>query len=277
MGSIPAIECPVDNPTARGIVAEVSTRLENTVATGNDVFDNEPEKPDEPAGGRATDGDRRGGVTRRRFLVGAGTAAVAGAAVGTGATAGINALGGGSEKSATPDAALGGDGMTLGVPDGQAVARAVVKLNVNGKDEWVSVAPNQSLAEVLRENLGMTGTKVSCDRSECSACTVLVDDLPLNSCSLLAIREGGKKIVTIEGLEDGTKLSTVQQAFLDNMGLQCGFCTPGMVLQATALLKRNPKPDEAEIRRALAGNLCKCSAYPHILASVQAASKATTV
>ncbi|MBA4179521.1 MAG: (2Fe-2S)-binding protein [Anaerolinea sp.] len=167
--------------------------------------------------------------------------------------------------------------MTLGAPDGVAVTQAVVKLNVNGKDEWVSVAPNQSLAEVLRENLGLTGTKIGCDRSECSACTVIVDDVPLNSCSLLAIREGGKKIVTIEGLEQGTKLSTVQQAFLDNMGLQCGFCTPGQILQATALLKRNPKPNEAEIRREMAGNMCKCAAYPNILAAIQAAAKATTV
>jgi aerobic-type carbon monoxide dehydrogenase small subunit (CoxS/CutS family) len=249
------------------------------MATENDLFDNEPEKSDKPAGRQASEQQQppagHGGVTRRRFLVGAGTAAVAGAAVGSGITAGINALGGDSEKSATSATVAQADGMTLGVPDGQPVTQSVVKLNVNGKDEWVSVAPQQSLAEVLRENLGLTGTKIGCDRSECGACTVLLDDVPHNSCSLLAIREGGKKIITIEGLERSGKLSLVQQAFLDNMALQCGFCTPGMILQATALLKRNPKPNEAEIRREMAGNLCKCSAYPHILAAVQAASKAT--
>jgi aerobic-type carbon monoxide dehydrogenase small subunit (CoxS/CutS family) len=248
------------------------------MANGNDLFDDESKQPDKPGDQRPPEGgeQRRFSVTRRRFLVGAGVAAATGAAVGTGATVGINALGGDDEKKVGPAETVSeSDGVTLGLPDGKAVSLAVVKLNVNGKDAWVSVAPHQSLAEVLRENLGLTGTKISCDRSECSACTVIVDGVPQNSCSLLAIREGGKKIVTIEGLEQGTKLSVVQQAFLDNMGLQCGFCTPGLILQATALLQTNPKPDEATIRRALAGNLCKCSAYPHILASVQAAAKAT--
>ncbi len=250
------------------------------MANGNDLFDDEPGKPEKPAKPASSQGQRSGAgggplggpLTRRKFLAGAGAAAAAGAAVGTGATLGIGALGGDDETPAA-DAASEVDGVTLGVPAGRSVSQAVVKLNVNGRDHWLTVTPNQSLAEVLRIQLGMTGTKIGCDRSECSACTVIIDDVPHNSCSLLAIREGDKKIVTIEGLEQGTELSPVQQAFLDNMGLQCGFCTPGQIMQATALLKQNPNPDEATIRRALSGNLCKCAAYPNILASVKAAAE----
>lgn len=247
------------------------------MANGNDLFDDDPGQPKKPAGGSAPARERpakdgkSGGVTRRRFLVGAGTAAAAGAAVGTGVTVGINSLGGGSETTTTATASKG---VTFGVPDGQSIAQAVVHLNINGKDEFVSVLPHQSLAQVLRENLGLTGTKVGCDRSECGACTVLIDGVPHNSCSTLAIREEGKKILTVEGLAKGTTLSAVQAAFLDKMGYQCGFCTAGQMLQATALLQTNPNPDEAAIRRALSGNLCKCAGYPNIVAAVQAAAKA---
>ena len=138
------------------------------------------------------------------------------------------------------------------------------------------MAANESLAELLRRRLGLTGTKIGCDRSECSACTVLVDGVAMNSCSLLAIREADKKIVTIEGLEQDGKLSAVQQAFMDHMGLQCGFCTPGQIMQATALLARNPKPSESDLRRVMSGNLCKCAAYPNIIAAVQAAAGAVS-
>jgi aerobic-type carbon monoxide dehydrogenase small subunit (CoxS/CutS family) len=165
--------------------------------------------------------------------------------------------------------------MTVGVPAGRQVSQALVRLNVNGKDHWLSLAPNETLAEVLRRRLGLTGTKIACDRSECSACSVLVDGVPQNSCSLLALREDGKRIETIEAQESGTQLSAVQQAFMEHMGLQCGFCTPGQIMQATALLRSNPKPSEADIRRAMSGNLCKCAAYPNILAAVQAAAGKT--
>jgi len=247
------------------------------MANGNDLFDDDPGQPKRPAGGseparqQPAKAGKAGGVTRRRFLVGAGTAAAAGAAVGTGVTAGINAFGGDETAQSTTTAV---NGVTFGVPEGQSIAQAVVHLNVNGKDEFVSVMPHQTLAQVLRENLGLTGTKVGCDRSECGACTVLVDGVPQNSCSILAIREEGKKILTVEGLAKGTTLSNVQQAFLEKMGYQCGFCTSGQMLQATALLQTNPNPDEATIRRALSGNLCKCAGYPNILAAVQAAAKA---
>jgi aerobic-type carbon monoxide dehydrogenase small subunit (CoxS/CutS family) len=201
---------------------------------------------------------------------------VVGGVVGAGGAVALGAFdddddagGGSSSKSAS------GDEMTLGAPDNRYVSEAVVHLNVNGHDEWVKVASNESLAEVLRRTLGLTGTKIGCDRSECSACTVMVDGVAKNSCSLLAIREDGAKVSTIEGqLSPTGELSPVQQAFLDKMGLQCGFCTPGQIMQATALLAANPKPDEAQIRRHMSGNLCKCSAYPHILAAVtEAANK----
>ncbi|MGH2586933.1 MAG: (2Fe-2S)-binding protein [Dehalococcoidia bacterium] len=242
----------------------------------DDLFDDEPEQPGNPGEPEqqqtAVATSQRDGMTRRRLLFGAGIAA-AGVAVGAGATAGIEALrdGGAEGQAAAPTSEA--EGMTLGVPADRAVSEAVVKFTVNGKDQWLTVAAHESLAEVLRQRLGLTGTKIGCDRSECSACTVIVDGVAHNSCSLLAIREAGKQITTIEGLEQGTELSPVQQAFWEHMGLQCGFCTPGQIMQATALLQENPRPDEAAIRRAMSGNLCKCAAYPNILAAVQAASK----
>lgn len=254
------------------------------MANGNDLFDEEPgsdnkakntEKPKKEQGqktaGPASEASPWS-LTRRQVLVGAGAVTAAGVVIGTGATVAVDKLGGGGSSKSTPSAP---NGVTYGVPSGESVTASVVRLNVNGVDQFVSVTPNQSLAEVLRENLGLTGTKTGCDRSECGACTVLVDGVPHNSCSLLAIREDGKSILTVEGLAAGTTLSTVQKAFMDNMGYQCGFCTSGQMLQATALLKSNPNPDEAAIRHALSGNLCKCGAYPKILASVQTAAKAT--
>jgi aerobic-type carbon monoxide dehydrogenase small subunit (CoxS/CutS family) len=196
-------------------------------------------------------------------------AAVAGAIVGAGAAAGVGALGDDDDGAR---AATERDGMTLGAPGGRPVSEAVVRLKINGQDHWLGVQANETLAEVLRRKLALTGTKIGCDRSECSACTVMVNGVPMNSCSLLAIREDGKEIVTIEGLSREGELSNVQQAFLDHMGLQCGFCTPGQVVQATALLARNAKPTEAEIRREMSGNLCKCAAYSNILAAVQQAA-----
>jgi len=203
-------------------------------------------------------------------LRGVGAVGVAGAVVGAGVAVGVGALekGGGG----VPER----EGMTLGAPPGSPVSGAVVRLRINGSDQWVAVEANETLAEVLRQKLGLTGTKIGCNRSECSACTVLVNGVPINSCSELAIRRDGSEITTIEGLSQNGELSPVQQAFLDNMGLQCGFCTPGQIMSATALLANNPKPTEADVRRGLSGNLCKCSAYPNILTAVlQAAEKAS--
>jgi aerobic-type carbon monoxide dehydrogenase small subunit (CoxS/CutS family) len=266
----------------------------------NDLFDDEPEQPtpavaplDEgkaaaaPSAGEPP-GDGPGGplntnVTRRGFLGGAAGiaagAAIAGGVVGAGAAISLGALddddsGGGASTAKTES----GGPMSLGAPSGEYVSEALIHLNVNGNDEWVKVASHESLAEVLRRTLHLTGTKIGCDRSECSACTVIVDGVARNSCSLLAIREDGHKISTIEGqLGPNGELSNVQQAFLDKMGLQCGFCTPGQIMQATALLAHNQKPDEAAIRHAMSGNLCKCAAYPNILAAIQQAAGKGTV
>lgn len=244
------------------------------MANRDELFDEEPERPARQESPQVVSTTTQG-FSRRRFLTGAVVAAAAGAVAGAGATVGVGALreGSGAGKGQPAAAVQEAEGITLGVPVDREIAQAVIRLNVNGKDYWLQVAAHETLAEVLRQRLGLTGTKVTCDRSECSACTVLVNGVPQNSCSLLAIREEGKTIVTIEGLAEGTELSPVQQAFMERMGLQCGFCTPGQIMQATALLRANPRPTEAEIRRAMSGNLCKCGAYPNIIAAVQAAAK----
>ena len=197
-------------------------------------------------------------VTRRDFLVGSAV----GGAVGVAATAGVVAI---------ADALRGEEVLK---PSDEPVKAQVVTLNVNGKDYQVYVTANNTLLEVLRQDLGLTGSKLGCDRSECSACAVLIDGTPVNSCSALAMRESGKKIVTIEGLEKDGVLHPVQAAFVKNMGFQCGFCTPGMIMQTVGFLQVDPNPTDAEIKHALSGNLCKCSAYPNILASVKEAAKA---
>jgi aerobic-type carbon monoxide dehydrogenase small subunit (CoxS/CutS family) len=268
----------------------------------NDLFDDEPEQPkparaprdagraatapgsDEPPGDSGSGGPLNANVSRRGFLGGAAGiaagAAIAGGVVGAGAAVGLGALDDGDDSGGGAGSARteSGGTMSLGAPNGEYVSEALINLNVNGRDEWVKVASHESLAEVLRRTLHLTGTKIGCDRSECSACTVIVDGVAKNSCSLLAIREDGHKISTIEGQigPDG-ELSPVQQAFLDKMGLQCGFCTPGQIMQATALLAHNQKPDEAAIRHAMSGNLCKCAAYPNILAAIQQAAGKGTV
>jgi carbon-monoxide dehydrogenase small subunit len=130
-----------------------------------------------------------------------------------------------------------------------------------------------TLAEVLRRDLGLTGTHIGCNGSFCENCTVLLDGIAENSCSLLAIREVGRKITTIEGLEQEGQLHPVQQAFWEQMGYQCGFCTSGQIMRAVELLNNNPEPTEAEIRRHMSGNMCKCSAYPNIVRAIQQAAQ----
>ena len=153
--------------------------------------------------------------------------------------------------------------------------RKWIHLDINGETHAVLVENNETLAEVLRERLGLTGTKVGCDRGECGACTVLVDGESIVSCMTLAIEHEGKSILTIEGLEDPRtgELDPVQQAFVDNFGIQCGFCSPGMVMSAKALLEKNPKPSEQDIREGIQGNLCRCTGYQQIVESIQAASE----
>ena len=148
-----------------------------------------------------------------------------------------------------------------------------VKMTVNGKAASGEVEGRTLLVQFLRENLGLTGTHVGCDTSQCGACVVHVDGVAVKSCSMLAVEAAGAQVATIEGqaAPDGT-LNTIQQAFQDHHGLQCGFCTPGMVMSAAALLKDNPKPTEADVRHYLDGNICRCTGYHNIVKAIMAAS-----
>ena len=149
-----------------------------------------------------------------------------------------------------------------------------VTVQVNGVSETRSIEPRVLLVHFLRETLGLTGTHVGCDTSQCGACTVLLDGAAVKSCSLFAVQADGRKVTTIEGLASDGKLHAMQQAFWDQHGLQCGFCTPGMIVSACHLLERNPNPSEAEIRAGLEGNLCRCTGYNNIVKAVQQAAKA---
>jgi aerobic carbon-monoxide dehydrogenase small subunit len=149
-----------------------------------------------------------------------------------------------------------------------------VGLRVNGEETTLDVEPRTLLVHALRDDLGLTGTKIGCDTSQCGACTVLVGGRAFKSCTLLAVRLESAEVTTIEGLADGRRLHPIQEAFAEHHGLQCGFCTPGMILATADLLDRDPDPNDEAIRRALAGNLCRCTGYQGILASVRAAAEA---
>ncbi len=149
-----------------------------------------------------------------------------------------------------------------------------IVLKVNGTDYHVNVETHRTLVEVLRETLGFTGTKKSCNEGECGACTVLMDGRPVASCLVLAVAAQGKEITTIEGLADGLTLHPVQEAFVKHAAIQCGFCTPGMVLTAKALLDENPEPTTADVRKAISGDLCRCTGYQQIVDAVMAAAAA---
>jgi aerobic-type carbon monoxide dehydrogenase small subunit (CoxS/CutS family) len=149
----------------------------------------------------------------------------------------------------------------------------LISLNVNGQIRRVDAIPQETLAMTLRYKLGLTGTKLGCDRSECGACTVLIDDVAHYSCSTLTHRVRDRAITTVEGLASASgALHPVQQAFMDELGPQCGFCTPGQVMTAVALLKDNPRPTRDEARAAMAGNLCRCGAYDHYLNGIMRAA-----
>jgi aerobic-type carbon monoxide dehydrogenase small subunit (CoxS/CutS family) len=147
-------------------------------------------------------------------------------------------------------------------------------LQVNGTSYAVEIDSGRTLLSVLRGELGLTGTKEGCDDSECGACMVLIDGRPVNSCSYLALQAAGRQVTTVEGLASGATLHPLQQAFLEHGGVQCGFCTPGMLISATALLAANPHPTDDEIRTGLSGNLCRCSGYVGILAAVRRSAEA---
>jgi len=148
-----------------------------------------------------------------------------------------------------------------------------IRLQVNGQTHNLDIPSHHSLLDVLREELDLTGSKRGCDRGECGSCTVLLDGKPVYSCITLAAQVRGRSVVTVEGLANDGQLDPVQQAFLDEDGGQCGYCTPGFLMSARALLDTNPNPTDAEIREALSGNLCRCNAYGRILQSVRTAAE----
>ena len=194
--------------------------------------------------------DNSHGFSRRSFLKGAGVAATGTAVLNSGLL---------GQASETHSNVIG--------PDATSVA-----FNINGSVKHVPVEPRTTLAEALRHELHLTGTKIVCDRGSCSACTVMLDGMPVNSCTTFALDAVDRKITTIEGLGDPEHLHPVQAAFVEHDGMQCGYCTPGMVMAVVSILEENPKPSESEIRHALEGNLCRCTGYHNIVRAVQAAA-----
>jgi xanthine dehydrogenase YagT iron-sulfur-binding subunit len=197
-------------------------------------------------------------MSRRGFLKGTGLAVAGAAAVETGLTS----IAASAASAATaPQAAIAGPG-----PVG-------IALWVNGIERHVSVEPAATLVDVLRDQLGLTGTKIGCDRGSCSACTVWIDGVPIASCMLLAVDAGGRKVTTIEGLAQGEALHRVQAAFIAHDAVQCGFCTPGLVMSCAALIDGNPDPSPDDVRTATSGHLCRCGTLPHAIAATLDATK----
>jgi xanthine dehydrogenase YagT iron-sulfur-binding subunit len=203
-----------------------------------------PDNPDDPT-------IHGTGFTRRGFIATIGTGAVAAAAV-----------------AQTTGAAEAPPAVT---PDTAELVR--VTLSINGHSHRLLVEPRWSLMYVLRERLGLTATKLGCERGECGVCTVLVDDKPTYSCVMLAVEAEGKTVVTLEGLMRGEELGTVQRAFMEQDAFQCGYCTPGQVMAVEGLLRANPSPTIDEIRTGVSGNLCRCGAYAHIFKAGQRAAE----
>jgi carbon-monoxide dehydrogenase small subunit len=163
--------------------------------------------------------------------------------------------------------------MTETVTPASAVeATRAVTVTVNGEARSADVETRLLLVHFLRQTLGLTGTHLGCDTTGCGACTVLLDDVPVKSCTLFAVQANGREVRTVEGLQQGAELHPIQEAFREEHGLQCGFCTPGMMLTATALLKENPDPSDEEIRWALSGNICRCTGYQNIVKAVHHAA-----
>lgn len=207
---------------------------------------------------------KEGGTSRRDFL----KLTVAGVAAAGLMTAGELAAGSGNGPA--PVYAAEGTGEPELYREAQF---QTITLGVNGQAHELTVDTRSSLAEVLRNQLNLTGTKISCDRSECGACTVLMDDVPVYSCSTLAVKADGHKVLTIEGLSDGKVLHSIQQAFYEKDAYQCGFCTSGQIMALVGFLKRYPKATEDELRQSNAGNLCRCGAYANIYKVALAAAK----
>lgn len=202
------------------------------------------EKDDEKRNGST------GGISRRGFLTTMGVSAVAVAATGTLTPARVKAA-----------------------PVLEPGEMTKITLRVNGRLHSLLVEPRWSLLYVLRDKLGLTGTKIGCERGECGACTVLINSIPRYACMTLAVEAQGFEITTIEGLMKGEALGSVQQAFLEHDGFQCGYCTPGQIMATEGLLRSNPRPSIEEIRRGVSGNLCRCGSYTHIFKAIRRAAE----
>jgi len=221
----------------------------STPSVKSNAVDDKPDRPNETG--------LIGSLSRRNFLKSLGATAVATAAARAKATAEelekFNA-----EKIAGPDA----------VP---------MTLRINGENKTLTLEPRVTLLDALRNHTNLTGSKEVCDRASCGACTVLIDGMPTYSCMKLAIEAQGREITTIEGVAKNGELTPLQKAFVDCDGMQCGYCTPGFVMSLTALLKKNPKPNEEEIRKACSGNLCRCGTYPRVFAAALEAAGVKTM
>ena len=162
------------------------------------------------------------------------------------------------------------------ITDRDGVKRYVVSMTVNGDPRTAVVKANLTLTSLLRDQFDLTGTKKGCELGDCGSCTVLLDGRPVDSCMVLAVEANGREVTTIEGVADNGKLDALQQSFINHGAVQCGYCTPGMILSAKALLTRNPNPSEPEVREAIGGNLCRCTGYVHIVEAVLAAAQGRT-
>jgi carbon-monoxide dehydrogenase small subunit len=151
--------------------------------------------------------------------------------------------------------------------------KKLINLKVNGETYEVAVEPRKTLLDVIRDDLGLPGTKKGCDQGECGTCTVIFNGKAVNSCLVLAVEAEGEDVLTIEGLAKGTKLHPIQEAFINHGAIQCGFCTPGMIMSAKVLLDKNPNPTEKEVKDAIGGNLCRCTGYVKIVEAILAAAK----
>ena len=151
--------------------------------------------------------------------------------------------------------------------------KVIVTTTVNGEEREATVEPRTLLVQMIRESLHLTGTHIGCDTTSCGACTVLLDGRPVKSCTILAVQANGRDVLTVEGLEGADGLSPVQEGFQEEHGLHCGYCTPGMMMTVTALLEENPHPSEDEIRKAISGNLCRCTGYVNIIKAVHYAAR----
>jgi xanthine dehydrogenase YagT iron-sulfur-binding subunit len=227
----------------------------------NDPLSSTPQNSDSAGTGQPQEQPATKGITRRRFLKGAGVAAA-----GTALLEGAQVF----TREAAAATRSGHDGVKEFGP-----GAVPVTLHVNGKEQTIQIEPRTTLADALRVHMGMTGTKVVCDRGPCSGCTVLLDNMPVNSCMTLAMDAIGHHVTTIEGLAKAGELHPVQAAFIKHDAMQCGFCTPGMVMTCSALLEKNPNPTEEDVRLATAGNLCRCGTYPRIFAATLDAAGAS--